>query len=203
MGAGLYGVPVLGGHATVEEGAAPNLSTFAVGRARAPLSARNARPGDAVTLLACLEGEMMVGGGQQLLQPPAGPRGSGRPPTSPSSPTPPRRRRRLGGATMSMPGVAGSLLQLCESAGASAARSTSMHCPPAGLPLERWLVTFPSYAFLLVGDPRRWSVASCRRDSRSPGSGRSTPAGSCAARRRRRGAGRDLGREPLTGLGPD
>ena len=153
IGAGLYGVPVLGGHATVDEGAAPGLSTFAVGRARAPLSAGNARPGDAVTLLACLEGEMMVGAGSSIFSHLRGPR---------------RERARddlalLADAAeageawaardVSMPGVAGSLLQLCESAGGLGCALDLDALPvPPGMAMERWLGTFPSYAFLLVGD---------------------------------------------------
>lgn len=149
----LYGVPVVGGHTTIEAGAPPGLSTFAAGRARAPLSARNARAGDEVTLVACIEGEMVdvAGGGffSHL-------RGS--------------RRERAGAdlalmaeaaeageawaaRDVSMPGVAGSLLQLCESAGGLGAVLDLGALPsPAGVPLERWILAFPSYAFLLVGD---------------------------------------------------
>jgi selenophosphate synthetase-related protein len=204
VGADLYGVPVLGGHATVEEGAAPGLSTFAVGRARAPLSAGNARPGDAVTLLACLEGEMMVGAGSSIFSHLRGPR---------------RERARddlalLADAAeagdawaardVSMPGVAGSLLQLCESAGGLGCALDLDALPvPGGMPMERWLVTFPSYAFLLVGDPAALA-------------GRAAAAGLTAARvgtldgggRLRLGAAGseepvwDLAAEPLTGMGP-
>ena len=158
VGAGLYGVPVLGGHATVEEGAAPNLSTFAVGRARAPLSARNACPGDAVTLLACLEGEMMVGAGSSFFSHLQGP------------------RRERAAADLALladaaeagdawaaqdvhAGVAGSLLQLCERRRRPRPALDVGALPvPAGLPLERWLVTF-----LLRLPPRRRPEALERR----------------------------------------
>jgi selenophosphate synthetase-related protein len=153
IGADLYAVPILGGHATVEEGAPPTLSTFAVGRARRPLSARNARPGDAVCLVACLDGEMMVGTGGSFF---SHLRGS-------------RRERAAGDLALladaadageawaardiSMPGVAGSLLQLCESAGGLGCALDLDALPaPEGMALERWLVTFPSFGFLLVGD---------------------------------------------------
>jgi selenophosphate synthetase-related protein len=153
-GADLYGVPVVGGHATMEAGAPPGLSTFAVGRARAPLAARNARPGDAVCLAACLEGEMMVGQGSSFFSHLRGAR---------------RERARAdldlladaaengeawAARDVSMPGVAGSLLQLCESAGGLGCALDLDGLPvPPGLPLERWIVTFPSYGFLLVGHP--------------------------------------------------
>ena len=153
IGAGLYGVPVLGGHATVDEGAAPGLSTFAVGRARAPLSAANARPGDAVTLLACLEGEMMVGAGSSIFSHLRGPRRE----RARDDLALPADAAEAGEAwaarDVSMPGVAGSLLQLCESAGGLGCALDLDALPvPPGMAMERWLVTFPSYAFLLVGD---------------------------------------------------
>ena len=153
IGAGLYGVPVLGGHATVDEGAAPGLSTFAVGRARAPLSAGNARPGDAVTLLACLEGEMMVGAGSSIFSHLRGPRRE----RARDDLALPADAAEAGEAwaarDVSMPGVAGSLLQLCESAGGLGCALDLDALPvPPGMAMERWLVTFPSYAFLLVGD---------------------------------------------------
>jgi uncharacterized protein len=203
IGAGLYGVPVLGGHATVEQGAAPGLSTFAVGRARRPLSARNARPGDAVTLLACLEGEMMVGAGSSFFSHLRGPR---------------RERAREDLALLadmaesgdawaardvSMPGVAGSLLQLCESAGGLGCALDVDALPvPAGMTLERWLVTFPSFAFLLVGD-----VDAITARARSAGLA-AARVGSLddSGRLRLATAGQeepvwDLTEEPLTGMG--
>ncbi len=203
IGAGLYGVPVLGGHATVEEGAPPGLSTFAVGRARAPLSARNARPGDAVTLLACLEGEMMVGAGAGFFSHLRGPRRQRAAADLALLADIAEAGEAWAARDVSMPGVAGSLLQLCESAGGLGCALDLDALPvPPGLALERWLVTFPSYAFLVVGDPA--AIA-----------GRAAAAGLAAARvgelddtgRLRLAAGGaeepvwDLGAEPLTGLG--
>jgi selenophosphate synthetase-related protein len=154
IGGALYGVPIVGGHTTTEEGAAPGLSTFAVGRAAAPLAARNARAGDAGCLAACREGEMMVGAGSSFFSHLRGPRRD-------------RARDDLdllaeaaeAGETwaardVSMPGVAGSLLQLCESAGGLGCSLDLDALPvPAGLAMERWILTVPSYGFLLVGDP--------------------------------------------------
>jgi uncharacterized protein len=154
IGAALYRVPVLGGHATVEEGAAASLSTFAVGRARAPLSARNARPGDAVALLACLEGEMMVGAGSSFFSHLRGPRRERAAADLALLADAAEAGDAWAARDVSMPGVAGSLLQLLESAGGLGCALDLDALPvPAGLPLERWLLTFPSYAFLLIGDP--------------------------------------------------
>jgi uncharacterized protein len=51
---------------------------------------------------------------------------------------------------VSMPGVAGSLLQMIESAGCGAVLDLDRLPRPAGAPLERWLLTFPSFGFLLA-----------------------------------------------------
>ncbi|HSJ74088.1 MAG TPA: AIR synthase-related protein, partial [Miltoncostaeaceae bacterium] len=105
---------------------------------------------------------------------------------------------------VSMPGLAGSLLQLCESAGGLGCALDLEALPaPPGLPLDRWLLTFPSFGFLLVGDAG--AVV-----------GRARAAGLAAAqvgtldatgRLRLAGDGReelvwDLTEEPLTGLRP-
>ena len=55
---------------------------------------------------------------------------------------------------VSMPGVAGSLLQFCESAGGLGCALDLDALPvPDGVALEDWFLAFPSYGFLLVGDP--------------------------------------------------
>lgn len=203
-GAGLYGVPVLGGHATIDQSAGAGLSTFAVGRAVRPLAARNARPGDAVSLVACLEGEMLVGTGGSFFSHLRGP----------------RRERAAGDLALladaaeageawaardvSMPGVAGSLLQLCESAGGLGCALRLEELPvPAGLALERWLLTFPSYGFLLVGDPaplaRRFAAAglTCAQVGTLDATGTLRLAAGGSEE-----PVWDLGAEPLTGLRP-
>jgi selenophosphate synthetase-related protein len=205
-GAALYGVPVVGGHTTVDAAAgAPSLATFAVGRARAPLPAAAARAGDAVCLVTCIEGELLEGVGEASFF---------------SHLRGPRRDRAAADLALlaeaadageawaardvSMPGVAGSLLQLCESAGGLGCALDLDALPaPAGLALDRWLLTFPSYGFLLVGDPAalaaRFGAAglACAQvgtldDSgalRLAAGGREEPVW-------------DLAREPLTGLRP-
>jgi selenophosphate synthetase-related protein len=203
-GAGLYGVPVLGGHATIEADAAPGLSTFAVGRARSPLSARNARPGDPVSLAACLEGEAIVGAGGSFFSHLRGPRRDRAAADLALLAEAADAGEAWAARDVSMPGVAGSLLQLCESAGGLGCALDLDALPaPAGLALDRWLLTFPSYGFLLVGDPAalaaRFGAAglACAQvgtldDSgalRLAAGGREEPVW-------------DLAREPLTGLRP-
>ena len=204
-GAALYRVPVLGGHTTVEPGQQSALSTFAVGRAVEPLRAANAQAGDAVSLVCCLEGELVGGMGQAGFF--SHLRGS--------------RRDRVRGdlallaeaaeageawaaRDVSMPGIVGSLVQLCEAAGDLGIVVDVAAIPvPSGVTLERWLVTFPSYGFLVVGDTdalaRRFGSAglTCAPIGALDASGavRLATGGSEAVVW-------DLGVEPLTGLRP-
>src|SRR5262249_35497406 len=55
--AGLYDVPVVGGHLTGTAGP-PGLSAFGLGQADRPLSARAAAPGQSLVIAACLDGRM-------------------------------------------------------------------------------------------------------------------------------------------------
>lgn len=153
-GAALYGVPVVGGHTTVEEGQPPALATFAAGRARAPLAAANARPGDAVSLVACLDGEMVHGPAGPFFSHLRGPRRDRVAADLALLPDAAEAGETWAARDVSQPGVAGSLLQLCESAGGLGCALDLDALPmPAGVALEDWLLAFPSYAFLLVGDP--------------------------------------------------
>ena len=154
IGAALYGVPVVGGHATVEASAGPGLSTFAVGRARAPLSARNARPGDAVCLAACVEGEMVSGPEGLFFSHLRGPRRDRAAADLLLLADAADAGEAWAARDVSMPGVAGSLLQFCESAGGLGCALDLDALPvPPGVPLGEWLLCFPSYGFLLAGDP--------------------------------------------------
>jgi selenophosphate synthetase-related protein len=56
---------------------------------------------------------------------------------------------------ISMPGTGGSLLQLLEVAGCGASLDVERIPRPKGVPLERWLLTFPSFGFLLVAPSER------------------------------------------------
>ena len=90
---------------------------------------------------------------------------------------------------VSMPGIAGSLLQMIEGARLrrDARRSTAVPRRP-GRPLERWLLAFPSFGFLLAAppgaEPRRDAFARRGLAARRCGSFDDTRR--AAARRRRR-----------------
>jgi len=157
--ADLLGVPVVGGHLTIADGAAA-LSAACTGTARALLRAPDARPGDALLAAFCLDGRWRNAPGIPIF-------------TSLRD-RPPERLRDDGEALVevaeaglcraardvSMPGVAGSLLQMLElTAGCGATLDLDRLPRPAGIALADWLVTFPSFGFLLAAPPEHVEAA--------------------------------------------
>src|SRR5690606_22878221 len=148
--ADLLGVPVVGGHLTI--GHPPALSAACTGVVRVPLRAGAARPGDVLLVAYALDGRYL---------------GDTAPFWSSLHDRPAARLRTDGDALVevaerglchaardiSMPGVAGSLLQMIEGAGCGAVLDVGRLPRPAGAPLERWLLTFPSFGFLLAAPP--------------------------------------------------
>jgi selenophosphate synthetase-related protein len=152
----LLGVPVVGGHVTIGE--EPALSASCTGVAKAPLRAAAARPGDVLLAAFALDGRYMS---------------DRRPFFSALDDRTPEQLRDDGAALVevaeagwchaardvSMPGVAGSLLQMIEGAGCGARLDLDALPRPAGAPLERWLLTFPSFGFLLAAPPEHVDAA--------------------------------------------
>ena len=146
------GVPILGGHLTL--GHPPALSATATGFTRAPLRATAARPGDTLLAAFALDGRYMSDANdfftalrdrpKHLLQ------------------TDGEALVEVAEAGFAhaardiwMPGIAGSLLQMIEGAGVGATLTSTRSPDPTTSPLERWLLTFPSFGFLLAaGDER-------------------------------------------------
>jgi uncharacterized protein len=158
------GVPVVGGHLTL--GAPAALSAFCTGTVTTPLRAAAARPGDVLLDAFCLEGSD---------------RGHDPPIWSSLRERDPATLREDGEALVevaerglchaardvSMPGVAGSLLQLLELAGCGATLDVDRVPRPEGVALERWLQTFPSFGFVLAAAPEHVAeacAAFARRD---------------------------------------
>jgi uncharacterized protein len=197
----LLGVDLAGGHLTVGHEAA--LSASCTGVAQRPLRSRDARPGDALLAAFALEGRYR--GDTDFF--------------SSLRDRPPERLRDDGEALVeiaeaglcraardiSMPGVAGSLLQLIEAAGCGAVLDLDRLPRATGVPVERWLMTFPSFGFLLTTAPQRAGDAAepfRRRGLACAECGRLDDSGVL----RLALAGReapvwDLGAEPFTGLG--
>jgi selenophosphate synthetase-related protein len=149
--AGLLGVDVVGGHLTL--GHPPSISASCTGVATRPLFGREALPGDLLLAAFSLEGryrddtlffsslrdrspEQLRDDGEALVE-----------------------VAEWGAAhaarDVSMPGAAGSLLQLLETAGCGAELAVERVPRPQGVSLERWLLTFPSFGFLLAVPPER------------------------------------------------
>ena len=153
----LLDVPIAGGHLTIG-GSAPALSATCTGTVRTPLRAANARPGDALVIAYCTEGRFLSPNGTfysslwdrpgELLS------GDGEPLVALAESAVAHAAR-----DVSMPGVAGSLLQLLECCGCGATLDVDAIPRPDGTSLERWLLTFPSYGYVLAVDPARTSEA--------------------------------------------
>src|SRR5689334_10313561 len=144
------GVPILGGHLTI--GHAPALSASATGFTKAPLRASSARPGDVLIAVFATDGRYMSDAndfftalhdrddtalkqdGEALVE--VAERGFAH-----------------AARDISMPGIAGSLLQFAEGAGVGATLDLDAIPKPAYVPIERWLLTFPSFGFLLAARP--------------------------------------------------
>jgi len=143
--AGLYQVPVVGGHLTVTAGP-PGLSAFGLGRADRPLSARFAESGQSLVVACCLDGRMRA--------------------DFPFFPSFDERGERLGGDVrllaegaaagwvaaakdVSMAGLVGSLAMLLECNRLGVILDLGALPVPAGVSLEQWICCFPCFAFLL------------------------------------------------------
>ena len=199
--AGLLGVDVVGGHLTI--GHEPALSASCTGVAERPLRSRDARPGDALLAAFALEGQYR--GDTSFF--------------SSLRDRPPERLRDDGEALVelaasglcraardiSMPGTAGSLLQLVEAAGCGATLDLERLPRPAQVPVARWLMTFPSFGFLLAVPAEHAAEAAepfVQRGLACAECGRLDDSGVLRlAAADREAPVWDLGREPFTGLG--
>jgi selenophosphate synthetase-related protein len=144
--ADLLGVDIVGGHLTL--GHAPALSASCTGVASRPLFGRNARPGDALLAAFCVTGRYRDGTtffSSLRDRDPQALRDDGEALVELAQSGAAHAAR-----DVSMPGVAGSLLQLLETAGCGATLDVQRIPRPHGVPLERWLLTFPSFGFLVA-----------------------------------------------------
>ena len=191
------GVPIVGGHLTL--GHEPALSASCTGFAKRPLRASNAQPGDTLVAAFATEGRWMSEtqpfwtslhdrddnllrtDGDALVEiAEAGLAHAAR--------------------DVSMPGIAGSLLQMIEGAGCGANLNVEAIPRPEGASIERWLMVFPSFGFLLATTQPE---ATCEAFAR-----RGLQAGVCGSfddtrvLRLNEFPAWDLNETPLTGLSP-
>jgi selenophosphate synthetase-related protein len=149
--AGLYGVPIVGGHLTVTD-VAPSVSAFAVGRADVVLSATAVREGQVLLVAACLEGELRadfpffssirsrgsaLAGDVAVLPELAG---SG---------------AAVASKDVSMAGLLGSLAMLLEPTRCGACVDLAAIPRPVGVAIADWTAAYLSYGFLLCAEPKR------------------------------------------------
>lgn len=144
--AGIYGLPVAGGHLTLWDGP-PSVSASIVGRAARPLSSTNVAPGQVCLLASCLQGEMRtdfpvfssikqrgaeLAGDVELL--------------------PGLAEEGLIAAAkdVSMAGLLGSLAMLLEPARNGMVADLDAVDTPEETSLAEWTGVFPNYAFLMT-----------------------------------------------------
>lgn len=148
-----FGVPVVGGHTSRALEAGTYLAVAIVGRAHTLLESRAARPGDALVAAVDLRGAYH--GSEPFFDAATG-----------ASADCLRRKAALlpelaeaglahAAKDVSMAGFAGTLAMLCEASGTGASLELGALPRPEGVPLARWLVSFPSYGFLFAARPER------------------------------------------------
>jgi selenophosphate synthetase-related protein len=141
------GVPIVGGHLTL--GHEPALSASCTGFAKRPLRASSAQPGDALVAAFAIEGRWMSE--TQPFWTSLHDRDEAKLRTDGDALVEVAERNLAHAARdVSMPGIAGSLLQMIEGAGCGANLDVEAIPRPDGAPVERWLMVFPSFGFLLA-----------------------------------------------------
>jgi len=153
----LYGVPVVGGHLTVREGA-PAVSAFVVGRARVLLVSANVAAGQVLLLAAAVEGRMREDFPFFSSIQERGPRLAGDLAVLPAVA---EAGSCVAAKDVSMAGLLGSLAMLLEPTGAGAAVDLDRLPRPRDVSLAEWTSAFPLYGFLLCAPPDR--AAECAR----------------------------------------
>jgi len=150
--ADLYGVPIVGGHTTVDTADAA-LSVFGVGRAAGSVAIANAHPGDILGLAICTNGELVGGGaGDAFFSHLRGPRRDAAATDLMLLPQAAAAGELRAARDISMPGLAGSLIQMLDGTGLGAALNVDRVPRPDGVAIADWMVAFQSYGFLVVGD---------------------------------------------------
>lgn len=158
-----YGVPIVGGHSN-SQSRRGQLAVAILGRAKRLISSFTARPGDSLIMAVDLRG---------AYQEPF--------PYWNASTTAPGGRLRAdlevlatlaedglcdAGKDISMAGPVGTMLMLLECSACGANIDLNALPRPPGVPLSRWLVTFPSFGFVLSVRPDRVEDVLARFEAR-------------------------------------
>jgi AIR synthase-related protein len=151
--AGAYGVPVVGGHTTASRDGAAYLAAAVMGRAERLITSFDATPGDDLVMALDLRGAYR----------------GGKPFWNASTGAPPARLRAdlevlpalaasgacRAGKDISNGGIAGTLAMLLDCSGVGAELWLDRLPRPERVEIERWLISFPSFGFLLAVAPVR------------------------------------------------
>jgi AIR synthase-related protein len=143
----IYGIPVVGGHTNLRASSG-QLAVAILGRANRILTSFDASPGDMLVAAIDLRGRFRG-------ESPYWDASSGKPPDdlrSALNVLPMLAERGLCRAAkdISMAGLVGTALMLCESSKIGVTINLHAIPRPPTIPLERWLTAFPSYGFLLA-----------------------------------------------------
>ena len=157
--ASAYNVPIVGGHTNCHS-PYNALSVAILGRATHLITSFNARPGDVLLVVIDFQGEFYH-----------------RFPfwNAATTADPVQLQKKLeilpylseaglcdAGKDISMGGIVGTLLMLLETSNCGAVLNLDAIAPPDNIPLEQWLLSFPSYGFLLSVRPEKVaSVQAC------------------------------------------
>jgi len=145
----LYRVPIVGGHLTISD-AGPSISAFAVGSARAVLSATHVRAGQDLVVAACVDGTMRA---DFPFFPSFDERGKDLADDVRLLHTVANAGLAVAAKDISMAGLVGSLAMLLEWGGFGASVDLDELPAPPGVALARWCNCFPCYGFLLTCEP--------------------------------------------------
>lgn len=152
-----YGVPIVGGHTTVTKTGSPYLAAAVLGKAKNLISSFDAKPGDDLLVAVDLRGSWR-----------------GEKPFWNASFSAPSDRLQAdldllpllaengwcgAGKDISNGGIVGTLAMLLDCSSAGAELWLDQLPRPAGVDLERWLVSFPSFGFLLSVSPQNTEQA--------------------------------------------
>jgi hypothetical protein len=145
-----YGVPVVGGHTNTRTDRG-QLSVAILGRATRLLTSFDAKPGDRLVAAIDLRGryrEPFSNWEAATEAPPARLRDD-----IELLPAIAEAELAFAGKDISQGGIVGTIMMLAECSGVAATINVAAVPRPSGIPLERWLLTFPSYGYVIAVAP--------------------------------------------------
>jgi AIR synthase-related protein len=143
----IYGIPVVGGHTNMRA-ASGQLAVAILGRARKLMTSFDAMPGDVLVAAIDLRGSFR--GESPYWDASSGKRPEDLRAALNTLPMLAESGLCRAAKDISMAGLVGTALMLCESSRIGLTINPEAIPRPAAIPIERWLTVFPSYGFLLA-----------------------------------------------------